>query len=412
MAKQVQMTFWNYNSFKDYKPHMLRDWIELGINLPLLPKFNMEKDSKEDLIAILDDAQSLGVQVLLQFDSMFVDSIRDFDAYRVEVQKICDTFGSHPAVYGYYVGEEPNVGSQEAYFECTKIIKEISPNAAIYTNFGSIERTERMMLQGNQKLEDWIEKFHDYSGNDIVGYGCYSGLFRDNSGSFEHFYNLNTFVEASKKHGVDVWATMLSSAHDFYRVPTEDDYRWQINTCVACGCRGIVWFRLYDKLVAADYRGSPIDEFGVKTQHFYDMARAQKKFNIHYGKLFGRLNHVSTHGIGVSYGGYPYFVPSTTDEAGAVTDLISHADCRAGLISFFKDEDGTDYIAVVNTDTVNSYHMTLTYSAKVERADMVYYDEKQLNCHVNRNGQEGDLRGQSFCLAPGQMEVIKVIRRK
>ncbi len=412
MAKQVQMTFWNYNSFKDYKPHMLRDWIELGITLPLLPMFNMNRDSKEDLIAILDDAQSLGVQVLLQFNTMILESIKDLDAYRAEVEKIHATFGTHPAVYGYYVGEEPNIKSQWQYFEGTKIIKEVAPNAAVYTNFGSIERTERMMLQGTQSLDEWIGKFKEHSGNDIIGFGCYSALFRDNTGSFEHFYNLNTFVEAAKKHGVDVWATMLSSAHDYYRVPTEDDYRWQINTCVACGCRGIVWFRLYDKLVAADYRGSPIDEFGVKTQHFYDMARAQKKFNIHYGKLFGRLNHVSTHGIGVSYGGYPYFVPSTTDEAGAVTDLISHADCRAGLISFFKDEDGTDYIAVVNTDTVNSYHMTLTYSAKVERADMVYYDEKQLNCHVNRNGQEGELRGQSFCLAPGQMEVIKVIRRK
>ena len=47
MAKQVQMTFWNYNSFKDYKPQMLRDWIELGITLPLLPMFNMNRDSKE-----------------------------------------------------------------------------------------------------------------------------------------------------------------------------------------------------------------------------------------------------------------------------------------------------------------------------------------------------------------------------
>ena len=75
MAKQVQMTFWNYNSFKDYKPQMLRDWIELGITLPLLPMFNMNSDSKEDLIAILDDAQSLGVQVLLQFNTMILESI-------------------------------------------------------------------------------------------------------------------------------------------------------------------------------------------------------------------------------------------------------------------------------------------------------------------------------------------------
>ena len=46
-----------------------------------------------------------------------------------------------------------------------------------------------------------------------------------------------------------------------------------------------------------------IDEFGEKTTRYYDLARVQKKFNYHYGKLFSHLDHVSTAGVGMSYGG-------------------------------------------------------------------------------------------------------------
>ena len=103
MAKQVQMTFWNYNSFKDYKPQMLRDWIELGITTPILPEFVIGRDKNEDLIAILDDAESLGIQVILQINTLFLENYyKGADAYRADVTYAAETFGHHPAVYGYY----------------------------------------------------------------------------------------------------------------------------------------------------------------------------------------------------------------------------------------------------------------------------------------------------------------------
>ncbi|MBQ6789393.1 MAG: hypothetical protein IJO81_04335 [Clostridia bacterium] len=404
MANIIHTTFWNYNAFADYKSQMLRDWIELGITTPTLPVFTLGHDKNEDLIAILDDARSLGIQVILQFDKMFLENYYNgADVYRADVMTIVDTFGRHPAVYGYYVGEEPNTDSEEAYFEGMKIIRECHPECHVYTNFGSIERTERMLLKGEQNINDWVKKFKDYSGADIIGFGVYSQLFRDKSGVFEAMYNIRTFVEAGKKAGVDVWVTPLSSAHDFYRAPTVDDFRWQINVPVACGCKGAVWFRLYDKIVAFDYRESPIDEFGIKTGHFYDLARVQKKFNILYGGLFNRLSHIESYGLGVSFGGYPYFTPGASD-------LIEHADCRSGMLSFFKDEDGNDYIAVVNTDMENSYHMTLHFSEKVAKAEFVYYNGDKLVDCFTRGDLKGPGKSSPMCLAPGHMEVIKITR--
>ncbi len=402
MADIIHTTFWNYNSFKDYKPHMLRDWIELGITTPILPLFSLDGDSEADLTAILDDAQSVGIQVILQVDKMCLENyLNGADDYKADVEKIVGTLGAHPAVYGYYVGEEPSENTEKAYIEGVKIIREAAPDTHIYTNFGSIERTDRMMLKGERNIEDWVKNFKDYSGADIIGFGVYSQLNVDDSGVFECLYNIRTFVEAGKKAGVDVWATTLSSAHDFYRGATEDDFRWQLNMCMFCGCKGVVWFRLYDKLVAFDYRDSPIDEFGVKTQRFYDLARVQKKFNIHYGKVFPKLSHISTYGVGVSFGGYPYFTPGASD-------LITAAECRSGMISFFKDEAGDDYIAIINSDMHNSYSMSLYFSEKVAKADFIYHNgETTSNCFTR-----GDLKGAGksspMCLAPGHMEVLKI----
>ena len=157
----------------------------------------------------------------------------------------------------------------------------------------------------------------------------------------------------------------------------------------------------YDKLIASDYRGSPIDEFGVKTTRYYDLARVQKKFNYHYGKLFSHLEHVSTAGVGISYGGYFYFLPGASD-------LIDRAVSRSAMISFFKDGDGTDYVVVVNTLQREATSITLSYTDKVEKASFVYRNGEQLNTGFERNERTGSVMGGEIWLAPGQMEVLKI----
>ena len=137
------------------------------------------------------------------------------------------------------------------------------------------------------------------------------------------------------------------------------------------------------------------------------MARVQKRFNIHYGKIMADLKHIDAYGVGVSYGGYSYF----TNDVPAGIGIIDSADCRSGMLSFFKDKDGNDYVVILNTHTTESYHMTLTYAPEVARADFVYHNGAQLNANfVRKEGQTGPAKGQSVCLAPGMIELIKITK--
>lgn len=405
MADRIHITFWNYNRFEDYKPQMLRDWVECGMTTPNAPMFDMNSSSElhEKFLQMLNDAQELGVQLIIQVGQLFLGNYyKGEETYRRQINEFNEKYGNHPSIYGIYVGEEPGSNHAE-YFQGVRILREMMPHLRVYTNMGSIERTERMTLHGDETITDWCRDFVNTSGTDIIGFGDYAALLQDDSGMYEHFHNLGVFTDAGKAAGADIWATMLSSAHEYYRIPTEDDYRWQLNTCVACGCKGIVWFRLYDKLVAGDYRGSPIDEFGLKTIHYYDLARVQKKFNIHYGKIFAHLDHQVSYGFGVSYGNYKYFVPGCND-------LVSNVTGRLGMISFFKGDDGYDYVVLLNTDQHKSGHIGISFSENVEKVETVYFNGERLDTKCVRNGKSGDMNCGTECFAPGQISLMKVTR--
>ncbi|MBQ7475615.1 MAG: hypothetical protein IJS78_06825 [Clostridia bacterium] len=403
MSDHVTLSFWNYNAFSGYKPEMLRDWVNCGMTDPVAPMFRLGKDDKSAFLGMLDDAEKLGVRMILQIDGLFLDNALG-DGYKETVERVVREFGSHPAAAGYYVGEEPSDENAENYRRGIRVIRDADPDAHIYVNMGSIERTERMLLsKSGQTLEEWCTDLAAGAGGDVIGFGSYNQMLYSGGGLDDHFYNVRNFVEIGKKLGVEIWATVLSSAHYNFRVPTEDDFRWQLNTCVACGCRGVIWFRLYDKLIAADYHGSPIDEFGEKTVRYHDLARVQKKFNYHYGKLFSRLEHVSTAGIGTSWGGYFYFLPGAHD-------LVDAASSRSAMISFFKDGEGTDYAVVFNTLQRESTFVTLSFSEKVKAARAVYRNGEEIHTMFERGETRGSVSSGEIWLTPGQMEVIRLER--
>lgn len=402
MAEKIRASFWNYNDFENYKPEWLYDWAELGMNTPMAPRFKWRSESHEAYREMLDLAHTLGLEVIMQFDEAHVENYYNgADEYRALITEIYNEFGSHPAVVGIYVGEEPSRESSRAYFEGVRVIKDIAPEWLVYINLGSIERSERMLLENGDSLEKWICDYTNASGSKLMGCGQYSQLSYDGSGIFEYFETLRTFVAASEKCDSELWATLLSSAHMCFRVPTEDDFRWQLNVAVACGAKAVVWFRLYDKLISGDYHGSPIDEFGKKTTRFDDLARVQKRFNVHYAEIFARLKYVNTFSIGTGYGGYFYFVPG-------LCDLVDYATSRSAILSTFKDADGNDYIAVVNTHQREDAPIAISFTDKVKKASIVYHNGEVMQGFFERGDKKGSAMAGEIWLAPGQMELIRI----
>ena len=122
-----------------------------------------------------------------------------------------------------------------------------------------------------------------------------------------YFRNLNRYVGAAERNGVMVWNTLLSCGHFRYRVPDEDDIRWQLSTTVASGCDGILWFLWYGQNLTNNYRGAPIDELGEESATYAAIRRVQLLFHRRYGTLMNRLRHEKTYHFCKAYGGYPLY---------------------------------------------------------------------------------------------------------
>ena len=60
-----------------------------------------------------------------------------------------------------------------------------------------------------------------------------------------------------------------------YRCPNEDDFRWQLNTAIAHGAKGILWFFFYMRYPHDNARLSPIDEHWKRTETFQWLSQGK-----------------------------------------------------------------------------------------------------------------------------------------
>ncbi|MBP3347868.1 MAG: hypothetical protein J6L92_03850 [Clostridia bacterium] len=219
-----------------------------------------------------------------------------------------------------------------------------------------------------------------------------------NDGGVTNFYRcMKAQNEAAATAGVNCWATLLSSAHWSYRIPTEYQFMWAITHAAALGCKGIVWFRLYDKAIAPEYHGSPIDEFGYKTEQYNMLMRCQRRFQDQFGQIMLDLNWKKSYLTGFPRMSYTMFNEHCHDVVKSL-DLFER-----GVISFFEDAEGKEYFALVNAEMTQPTHFDLTYDSS--KADVVM---------LERNGsiqhKLGDY-GEPLDAYPGQMLLFRIDRK-
>jgi hypothetical protein len=131
------------------------------------------------------------------------------------------------------------------------------------------------------------------------------------------------------------------------------------------------------------------------------MLRTQRRFSDQYGELIMKLRRKSTYHVCKDYGVYPVFDDNSHD-------LIKLKTFENSLISFFEDEDGKEYFAIVTLikDYYSSYFLN--------------YDEDK--CSVKEVIMNGKHEGYiapakpdaDYCdlyLYPGQMRLFRIDRK-
>lgn len=412
MKKSFPFTSWVYRDITVYPPTELDNQVECGLSIPMSPPTDRNNPEQvKMLIAFLDRARELGVQLILHvnFTSNILMELGE-DEYARQLKAFYEeTLDSHPAVYGFFVGDEPS-DTEGLYYTKRAIIimKKTLPHLIPYVNMQGCSCNYPKSYFGGISHVEWLKSIIDEVGYFMLSYDMYGQLVNDGGGTTDYFYECKKLLDICNEAGIEPWACLICSAHMVFHVPSEYDIMWQITTAAAMGFKGINWFRFYDSPAVPNYHGSPIDQFGYKTTHFYDMLRCNRGFGQQFGEIFPYLKVKNTYFFGEdrdrkSYGRF--------DET--CHPIIAEIRCcyEESMVSFFEHtETGEEYFCIVNASRKFYEHYEIR--TKNDDYDVCMIFQNGLTESRRRLMKEGEDAWEGDFLYPGQMALYKIKKKQ
>ncbi len=401
------ISFWSYTSLDQIGPEAVQDYVDCGMTVAQTPRFNPEKDKVEDMIAFLDACHAAGLRAIISDDRTsfgVLASGKSEDEYRKGFREALKDFGSHPATFGFHVGDEPNASCAQEAFRASAIHKELAPQLSAFLNLGPYGPGTAEWV-GYDDYGKFMDDYVRIGKPDFLCFDVYWQLLPEDEGRELYFGCLKMFTDAAKRHNLPLWITPLAVGHFRYRCPTEDLFRWQVNTAAAHGLKGICWFFLYMREPHGNYRVPPIDEHWERTETFNWLSRVNRTFLKSVAPVFRTLEIQNAYHVGDVWGGFPELADNSK--------LVHHTEGNLPLIvSEFKDPQGRDYVAVVNSSQTDSDAAVLVFRGKPTVYQVGWKSvegpaREYVRDEANRGkGIEEPMTGAWFC--PGQIQLYRL----
>jgi len=391
--------FWNYVSIDKQDASAVHDWIDAGVTLTMGPDYGDGPEEVSRMLDILDTCQEAGIRIILcdRRSCWSALQARGEDGYRAGMEQALRQLGDHPAVFGFHVGDEPGTADFPAACRAVRIQKEMAPHLVPFLNllpwYAGVE--DRV---GRARWCDYLDDYVREAAPDLLCYDCYSQMNPGTQGWDMYFRNLREYQEAAERRGIPFWTTLLSVGHFNYRCPQENDIRWQVNTALAHGAQGLLWFFFYMREPHQNYRISPIDEHYERTETYEWLSRVNRTFLKTTAPVISELWLQRVRHVGTAWGGVPLL-----DEGGLI--VRAHSGGATPLIvSEFKHRHGADYVMMVNNSQTDSTYATIQVRGRRPRLHQVGWLHKETP--VGRTEVDFAVAGE--WLAPGQMVLYRV----
>ena len=376
--KEFPIGFWAcyYPGFKWTREEVAR-WKECGLTFAMTPFYNPGSTDKAEFLAAMDACAEMGISLIVCDTRARVQTYKNApEEYRKTFQEAVNDFGYHPATLGFFIGDEPY---GEAILPCQEVCNiqlEVAPHLMPYVNFLPYDGLKDCGYNTQGKtFAQWIDDFAKESNCPAFSYDCYVQMNPEKEWIHNFFANLYHYTKAAKRNDRALFCIALGVGHFRYRVPNQNELRWQFNAAVATGCSGVFWFTFYNNYRYNNYRGAAIDEFGKETQTYGDMARLHKRFLRDYGKIINTSKHLDTFCIGKEYGGYGFFrvdIPVMEELGIAGAQSLNGTP---GLLSIFENEKGEKFVMIFNNSYDNSDRFHLVLNGNVKKVWRLYNDQ-------------------------------------
>jgi len=280
-------------------PAVLKKIRECGFTIAgFVPPSALGACDSAGLKAIVSDARTS------EYDWAAVDEAKA----RSNVSNLVAQVGNHPAVFGYYLRDEPT--------------------AAWFANLEKVASTVRELAPGKWP---YINLFPD-------------SLMDDGSLRGSYWSNLEAVRDACKRHNIEFWNIVLAVAHFSYREPTAADLRFEAYTTLAYGGRGLAYFTYFAPPVG-NYRGAAIDQFGNETPTWHNL----QNINLQIQKLGPTLLQLQCDDA-YHLGEIPPHCKGPPTNS-----LVVSVPGGNFLVGEFTHQDGSRYVLIVNKDLAKSH---------------------------------------------------------
>lgn len=335
----------------------------------------------------LDNCHAAGLKAIVSDDRLSNYDWKSVDPAkaRANVSEVVKQVRNHPAVYGYYLRDEPSAELFKGLAVVSDLIKELHPGAWPYINLFP-NYAEPWQL-GTPDYQTHLDKFVETCKPTVLSYDHYA-LYNGGGVLDRYFLNLEQMRNQAARHNVPFWNIVLSVAHFDYRELSAADMRFEVYTSLAHGARGIAYFTYFAPQVG-NYRMAPIDQFGNETATW----RYMQNVNLQVARLAPTLLKLKSDRV-YHFGKVPKGCSAPDDQS------LVKAVAGPILVGDFTHEDGTRYVLCVNKDFAANLPCHPQFREPVKVLQMVSPYTGQLTAY----------EGEQTWLAPGQGVLLKLVR--
>ncbi|MBR3744234.1 MAG: hypothetical protein IKN31_03900 [Bacteroidales bacterium] len=308
--------------------------------------------SLEDALQSLELAQQAGVKVMFMCG----------DSFRTETERIVNTVKDHPALYGYFLRDEPMNADLPDLGEWAARVRAADSSHPVYLNLNPTYVSEEAL---GSSYEEHVKLFIETVHPTLLSFDNYPVL-QNGSVRNDWWYNLEVISKAAREAGIPFWAFALSTAHYPYPVATQASLRLQLYTDLAYGAQCLQYFTYWCPTPGTwDFHDAPIAEDGTKTA-VYDLVKAMnKEIQTRAGIFVGcKVNMVYHTG-----GELPYGVTALSDP---LPEPLKYLNTNGGeaLVSFLEKGD-YQYVMIVNRSHLAEFDYSISFTKDVAQ---VYAD--------------------------------------
>ena len=303
---------------------------------------------------------------------------------RRNVISLVKEVGKNPAVFGYYLRDEPGADFFPGLAKVASVLHEEAPDKWAYINlFPNYASPEQL---GTASYPEYLRQFCAVCRPTTLSYDHYA-LMDDGSLRDGYWQNLEQMRAAARSNGLPFWNIVLGVAHFNYRELSAADCRFQVYSTLAYGARGIAYFTYFStgfgnsRMAAIDQFGNPTATWGyVQNANLQIAALAPTLLQLNSDDVYHLTNApVGCHG-------------STNN------DLVTGVDAGDFMAGDFTHRDGSRYVLMLNKDVYKSMPCVPHYRTAPKRVQFV----------SPYSGRLADFEGEDLWLAPGQGVLLKV----